>query len=46
MMSKTPREEPTTEVFDVSKWLDRATVSRPPAEPDYVPKHRAEEPAV
>jgi hypothetical protein len=47
MTTRTTTEaEAETEVFDVANWLDRATGSRPPAEPDYVPKHRAEVPVV
>jgi hypothetical protein len=45
MTAETTEDEPKAGVFDVSNWLDRATVNRSPAEPDYVPKHRAEQPA-
>ena len=46
MTSKSTEDDKATEVFDVANWLDRATVNRPAAISDYVPKHRAEEPAV
>ena len=46
MTSKTTEDDKATEVFDVANWLDRATVNRPVATDDYVPKHRAEDPPV
>ncbi len=46
MTSKTTDDDAKTQVFDVGSWLDRPTVSREPAESDYLPKHRAEGPAV
>jgi hypothetical protein len=46
MTGKTTEDDDKTEVFDVSNWLDQATGKRPPSDSEYVPKHRAEEPAV
>ena len=47
MSSRTTENERKTSVFDVANWLHRAGASRrEPAVDDYVPKHRAEGPAV